>query len=335
MGNKITMGCVWPNMCVIQNRSWAIASLLLLLSTLLSCRVAVADLSVVVSVKPLHALVAGVMGEIGDAALIVDGSSSPHAYSLKPSQAKQLQQADVVFWVGPELESFLGKSIHTLASTARVIEILRVPEVSHLTFRQFDRNADNPGGHDQAALDPHVWLDPRNAVQIVHNISQVLSDHDPANKAQYVSNSRNLIALLAELEDNITAQLVAVTNTPFIVFHDAYGYFEYRFGLHAVAAITTNSELQTGAERISRIRRKMQLAASPMCIFSEPQFSPKIIESVSRGVDARRAVLDPLGSALKSGPRLYFNLLQQMADSFENCLRNTGGAGSAGSDHAK
>ena len=310
-----------------------------------------ADVKVVASIKPVHSLVSGVMQGVGTPALIVEGAASPHTFSLKPSKARALQSADVIFWVGHDLETFLEKPMETLGGNARVIELIDADGITTIAVREggaFDSHDHDHGhadehddhkdehahkddhddhkdehadahGHEDGEADLHVWLDPANAQAMVLAIRDTLIAADPAHASRYRSNADKLVADLGELTTELTATLAPVKAAPFVVFHDAYQYFEKRFGLNAVGSITVSPEVVPGAERIVEIREKLQgLGAG--CVFSEPQFTPKLVEVVAEGTGARTGVLDPLGADLDAGADLYSALMRGMAASMRDCL---------------
>lgn len=312
---------------------------------------------VVTSIKPVQSLVAAVMGDMGTPDLIIEGAGSPHGYQLKPSQAAALQEADAIFWIGPDLESFLAKPIETIAGDARSVELINTPGLTLLAPREggaFEAHdhAHEDHGHDEDAhedhadenhdehaeaahdhtegdeadhhhgpgeVDPHVWLDPENAKAFVRQIAETLSELDPGNAATYASNAERQIAALDQLEQQIGQLVAPVRDEPFIVFHDAYHYFENRFDIEAAGSITVNPELRPGAERIAEIQARLKDAAAA-CVFSEPQFEPKIVAVVTEGTDARSGVLDPLGADLESGPGLYPALIENLARAMTDCL---------------
>lgn len=298
------------------------------------------------SVKPVHSLVAAVMRDVGDPHIIVDGAGSPHAYSLKPSQARGLERADVIFWVGPGFETFLKKPIAVLGSKAEVIELSASAGLLKLGLREggafepHDEGAHDegsPDGHDahdhadearpgsdhdateHGPFDMHLWLDPQNAKSFVVRIERALSLADPANAPTYRANAKTVLARLDALALELASTLRPVKDKPFIVFHDAYQYFESRFGIRAAGSISVSPETIPGAERIMEIRTKVrQMGAT--CVFAEPQFEPKLVSVVLEGAEARYAVLDPLGAAIRNGPDLYFTVLRSMADTIATCL---------------
>ena len=293
-----------------------------------------ADVSVVTSIKPVHSLVSNVMQGVGSPTVIIEGAGSPHTYSLKPSQAKRLQDADLVFWMGDELETFLEGPIQNIAKNAKSIKLIESHGLKKIKFREggmFDEHDDHDDhGHDKHAkddhddhghgeFDPHVWLDPINAKAIVHEIEEALVKADPKNAKKYEANADRIAGDLDQLVKELRAQLEPVQEKGFIVFHDAYQYFEQRFGVSAIGSITVSPEVMPGAERVSDLRNKIRdLKAT--CVFSEPQFEPKLVTTLVEGTGARTGVLDPLGASLTKGPDLYFQLVRKMAHSLKECL---------------
>ena len=486
-----------------------------------------ADVSVVTSIKPVHSLVSGVMEGVGTPTVIIEGAGSPHTYSLKPSQARQLQDADLVFWMGDELETFLEGPIKNIAKSATSIKLIDSHGLKKIKFREggmFDAHDDHDdhgghddhghgehafewagvfelsagtynwtfakvdgdyadpamkmvilksgdieaseemaetlmssekaeskksgnklvagemayalnfdaskntttfpveissggkftfftehmpfefeanehffkdasgndvepiaqepdadhhghddhghdkhakddhddhghdkhakddhddhghdkhakddhddhghdkhakGGHDDhghGEFDPHVWLDPINAKAIVHEIEEALVKVDPKNAKKYEANADRIAKEMDKLVEELREQLKPVQEKGFIVFHDAYQYFEQRFGVSAIGSITVSPEVMPGAERVSELRKKiMDLSAT--CVFSEPQFEPKLVKTLVEGTGARTGVLDPLGASLTKGPDLYSQLVREMASSLKNCLSAKG-----------
>ena len=485
---------------------WAVSSF--------SFSAANADVSVVTSIKPVHSLVSGVMSGVGSPAVIIEGAGSPHTYSLKPSQARQLQGADLVFWMGDELETFLEGPIKNIAKSATSIKLIDSHGLKKIKFREggmFDAHDDHDdhGGHDDhghgehafewagvfelpagtynwtfakvdgdyadpamkmvilksgdieaseemaetlmssekaeskksgnklvagemayalnfdaskntttfpveissggkftfftehmpfefeanehffkdasgndvepiaqepdadhhghddhghdkhakddhddhghdkhakddhddhghdkhakddhddhghGEFDPHVWLDPINAKAIVQEIEEALVKVDPKNAKKYEANADRIAKEMDKLVEELREQLKPVQEKGFIVFHDAYQYFEQRFGVSAIGSITVSPEVMPGAERVSELRKKiMDLSAT--CVFSEPQFEPKLVKTLVEGTGARTGVLDPLGASLTKGPDLYSQLVREMARSLKDCLSAKG-----------
>lgn len=279
---------------------------------------------VVATVKPLHSLVAGVMAGVGEPGLIVQGGGSPHNHVLKPSEARLLAEAQVVFWVGASLETFIEKPLASLGSTARIVEVTRLPGVVRLSGRQggtWDGHDDDGGDrHGSAGLDSHLWLDPANARAIARGAAAVLGEADPANRARYAANADGLGARIDALDRELTATLEPVRGVPFVVFHDAYQYFEKRYGLRAVGSITVSPERPAGARRVAAVRERIR-SVGARCVFSEPQFPPGLLGALTEGTDARTGTLDPLGASLPAGPECWFALMRSLGASLASCLR--------------
>lgn len=297
------------------------------IAALLVASAAEAGPKVVTTIKPVHSLVAGVMAGIGEPSLIVDGAGSPHTYSLKPSQARAVEQADMVVWIGHELEAFLEKLIETLGANARVLELAETDGLVRLKLREggafeghgHEETAEADDGHGHDEFDMHLWLDPRNAAVMTRRIAEALAETDPANAERYRANGEATIGRLDELTAELDDMLAPVRNRPFVVFHDAYHYFENRFGLSAAGSITVSPDVMPGAERIAALRAKVRETGAA-CAFSEPQFEPKLVAVVTEGTDARAGVLDPLGADIEPGGELYFELMRRLAASVRDCL---------------
>ncbi|MFS8113687.1 zinc ABC transporter substrate-binding protein [Rhizobium jaguaris] len=284
---------------------------------------------VVVSIKPVHSLVAAIMQGVGTPDLIVDGAASPHTYALKPSNARALESAKVIFWVGPGMEAFLEKPLSALGSNALVAELDKAPGIAKLKFRQggafeADNDGDEPvadvgDSHDHGAFDTHLWLDPHNAKAMAAEITTALVAADPVNALTYEANQKALDDKLDALDTEIASTIAPVKNKPFIVFHDAYQYFERRYGVHVAGSITVSPESIPGAQRVAEIHGKVaDLGAT--CVFAEPQFEPKLVNVVIEGTSAKSGVLDPEAATLPQGPDLYFNLMRGIANSLKTCL---------------
>jgi zinc transport system substrate-binding protein len=295
-----------------------------------ACGQAAEALSVVVSIKPLHALVAGVMGGVGVPKLLLEGGQSPHTYALKPSDARALSRADAVFWIGRALEPFLAKPIAGLPRSALRVALSEAAGVRLLPVREggaWEQHAHGDGhdDHDHRrdatddSFDPHLWLDPANAQAMVAAIAATLTQARPADAATFLRNAAALKARLEALDRALDDQLAPLRGRPYIVYHDAYQYFEARYGLTSAGAVALDPERPASAKRIAEIRAKLT-AAGAACVFAEPQFPPAIINTVVEGTGAHVGVLDPLGADLASGPDAYFTLLHGLATAMRDCL---------------
>ena len=301
-----------------------------------------AEIKVVASIKPIHSLVSYVMDGVGTPSILVDGSSSPHTFQLKPSHAQMLQDADIVFWIGEDLESFLETPLESIATNAKKITLMELDDIELLKFREkhifekhaghddhgdehdeheegHDEHEDEHGhhdGHNHGEFDIHFWLDPVIAKVIVKNVAEELSNIDVANKATYEANASKAINELDELIAE--TKLKINKNATYVVFHDAYQYFEERFGIEVLGALSVNPEILPGAKQLAEIREVIE-HENVNCIFSEPQFNPSIAKTIAADTGVKAAVLDPLGAELDPGKDLYFDLIADMASSFSGC----------------
>ena len=327
-------------------------------------------------IAPVHSLVAMVMRDAGSPALIVPPGASPHGYALRPSQARALQEAEIVFRIGPGLTPWLEEALEDLAGGAVSITLAEVPGISHLPIRDdamfeakaaphvhgkehgeehgeakddhaghgdhedheghddHDGQADHDGrdghgdrddhaGHDHAPGDddPHMWLNPDNAVLWLDVIEAALSEADPDRADLYAANADAARARIAAATQAAEAGLAHVHGRPYAVFHDAYAHFEARFDMPALGALALSDGAKPGARHLAALRDKL-VEAGARCVFSEPQFPPRLVSAITEGTGIRHADLDPLGAELAPGPALYPALIEAMADAMAGCLKD-------------
>ena len=296
-----------------------------------------ADVKVVTSIKPLHSLASYLMDGLGKPDLIVDGYGSPHGFSMKPSHAKMLQNADLIFWVGEDLENFLEKPLNSIAKKAEKIELMNIKGLNVLKFRErnifeehdhddHDGHAkkkkddhddhDDHDGHGHGEYDPHIWLDPINAKVILKEMTEHLIENDNKNASTYKKNLDNALKDVDKLTMDVMTELNQSVSS--IVFHDAYQYFEERFNVNILGAFTVNTDVMPGAEQLAEIREIIE-HDKVSCVFSEPQFNPDIIKAVAKDMNIKTGVIDPLGATLNPGKDLYFDLIRNMSASFKGC----------------
>ena len=305
-----------------------------------------AEAKVIASIKPLHSLVSYVMDGVGTPGILVDGSSSPHTFQLKPSHATMLQEADIIFWIGEDLESFLETPLKSIAKNSRHITLMESDEIEMLKFREknifgdhdehddHDEHADDHDeheeheehgdehddhdehGHAHGEYDIHFWLDPEIAKTIVKIVTRELSEIDPANSSAYNSNSAKALKEIDQLINDVKSKINR--DAKYVVFHDAYQYFEKRFGVEVIGALTVNPEVLPGAKQLAEIREVIE-HENVNCLFSEPQFNPSIAETIARDTGVKAAIIDPLGAELDPGKDLYFDLIGDIASSFKSC----------------
>ena len=309
-----------------------------------------ADIKVVASIKPIHSLASYLMNGVAKPDLIVDGYASPHGFAMKPSHAKMLQNADLIFWVGEDVENFLEKPLGSIAKKAEKIELMQIKGLQVLKFRErniFDdhddhghddhdkkedhdshakkedhddhgkkEDHDDHEGHAQGEFDPHIWLDPINAKVILNEMVEHLIENDPKNEAKYKSNLDEALKDIDKLTIDVMTELSNSVSS--IVFHDAYQYFEKRFNVNILGAFTVNTDVMPGAEQLAEIREIIE-HDKVACVFSEPQFNPDIIKAVAKDMKIKTGVIDPLGATLNPGKDLYFSLIKNMSASFKGC----------------
>lgn len=311
---------------------------------------ALADVpQVAIDVAPVHSIVARVMQGVGTPSLIVAPGASPHEYRLRPSEAAALQNADLVFWVSPDLTPWLEDAIDTLAAQAKVVELLDSDGTTKLEMREGASFDAHDHGHDEKAhedhteegegedhaehekhddhanhddhgeYDPHAWLSPQNGSTWMNAVAAALSAVDPDNAGAYYANAATAQQELAALSTEIDGILDPVRGGKFIVLHDAYQYFETAFDFPAAGAISLSDAADPGPARISEIQARVA-DQGIVCVLSEPQFNEGIVTAVMDGTQANTGVLDPLGSDLEPGADLYRQLLRNLATTLADCL---------------
>ncbi len=316
--------------------------------------------SVIVTIKPLHSLVAGVIGDTGKAQLLVDEAVSPHHMQLKPSQIKSMQEAHIIFYIDDSFETFLAHVFNILPDDVLKVSMIDNAALMLLPYRKgtdwevhdhhadehdadehnahdhhadeheahdehdtHDHHADEHEAHDEhdthESYDMHVWLDPKNAQKMVALIADTLSTVYPEHRDIYKANAQGLMEKIDRLNVELKTELSPIQNKPFIVFHDAYQYFEHAYGLNGVGSITFEGGELLSPVRIKSVREKLQRTRAT-CVFSEPQFPARPIQTIAEGFDIKVSVLDPLGANLASDESLYFGLLEDLAHNLTQCL---------------
>ncbi len=307
------------------------------------------DIKVVTTIKPLHSLISRIMETRGEPQLIIEGTNNPHTFVFKPSHAKMIEEADIVFWIGEDLEAFMEKPLNSLAKDAKKIAFMDSESIEKLKFREenifddHDNHDDHDGhkdddhddhddhdghddehddhaghhdGHNHGEFDAHIWLDPENAKEMVRIIRDELIKIDPDGQRQYSVNTAGATLELDNLINNVEKELSK--DISYIVFHDAYQYFETRFGVKAVGALTLNPDVLPGAKQIADIQDLIS-DKGIKCIFSEPQYNPKIIETLGNDMNISTGVMDPLGAFIDPGPTMYVELVNGIANSIKDC----------------
>ncbi|WP_341760255.1 zinc ABC transporter substrate-binding protein [Candidatus Endowatersipora endosymbiont of Watersipora subatra] len=274
-----------------------------------------AEPRVVVSLKPLHSLVANIMDDIAVPDLLITRSRSPHESALKPSQAQKLQKADMVIWIGPELESFLASPVQSISRTAVNFQIGRlftsnlhhdVPKID--TISSYAKNRDS-----------HVWLSPQKAKIIASKIAEKLSKIDPQNGDLYRKNAKKIIVKITLLERDLTKKMSKFKDHNFLVFHDAYSHFTRYFGLTDPIVATIHPMVRPGASKIRSLQKAIQ-EKKIRCAFTEPQVEYHLLDTIIDSLPVHITELDPIGTKVPPGPEAYFQILNNLAVSFSHCL---------------
>lgn len=299
---------------------------------------AAASPEVVADVAPIHSIVANVMEGAGEPHLLLPPGASPHHYALHPSEAAALERADVVFWVGEAYTPWLADPIATLAADARALALEDAPGLRLLPTRKSGPFAHAPhdeaghvdedhghahghaeGRHEHEAIDGHLWLDPLNAAAIARAAADALADADPAHADLYRRNAESFAAEMDALVARLDDALTQAEGRRFVVFHDAYQYFEDRFDLPASGSIALHDADQPSAARMAEIRDRIR-AEQVACVFAEPQFPASLIATAVEGTGARRGSLDPIGVDFEPGPGFYPLLISGLAADLLACL---------------
>ncbi len=302
-------------------------------ATLLSSLALPAHSAVVASIKPLGFIAAAISEGITPVEVLLPDGASEHDYSLRPSDAKRIKNADLVIWIGPEMEAFLTKPAAALPASKN-LEIAALPAVksqlirggededeheeSHASDKSEEQDSSHTH-HHHGEYNMHLWMSPKIAQESAVAIHGKLLELMPESKAKLDANLQQFEAALAETDKHIGAQLAPVRNKGYFVFHDAYSYFEKHYGLSPAGHFTVNPEIQPGAQRLHQIRTQL-VEQKAVCVFAEPQFRPAVIDAVSRGTSVRKGTLDPLGMGISLTKDSYVKFLSQLSSQYASCL---------------
>lgn len=302
-------------------------SLLLLLCSLGLCFPALADSAkVLTTIKPLQQIAAAVMDGVDTPAVLLPPGNSPHNYALRPSDRRALLDAERIYWVGPELELFLKDVLDRQGNAQALLHLpdMRVREQLQSINFQAEENDhghshDHGHDHDHGALDSHIWLSPDNAQQIARFMARDLTSLYPQQAEKLTDNAERFAKRITALDARLKERLEPLQDRAYFVFHDGYGYFEDHYGLRPRGIFSLSHEVQPGARHINLLRQQLQ-EAGPSCVFSEPQFTPRLIDSLTRDLPVEKGELDPLGSAVDVSARGYEQSLESLADQLAGCL---------------
>ncbi|MEN4666894.1 zinc ABC transporter substrate-binding protein ZnuA [Pantoea agglomerans] len=288
-----------------------------------------AQANVVASLKPIGFIAAAIADGVTPVDVLLPDGASEHDYSLRPSDAKRLKNADLVVWVGPEMEAFMAKSAAELPAQKNLamvnidgVKPLLISggedEDEHTAEKSEEQDAD-AHHHHHGEFNMHLWLSPEIARKTAVAIHGKLLELMPQDKAKLDANLQQFEVALADTDKRVSAQLAPVRNKGYFVFHDAYTYFEKQYGLSPTGHFTVNPEIQPGAQRLHQIRTQL-VEQKAVCVFAEPQFRPAVIDAVARGTQVRKGTLDPLGTDISLAKDSYVKFLSQLSSQYESCL---------------
>ncbi|WP_253898533.1 zinc ABC transporter substrate-binding protein ZnuA [Pseudocitrobacter vendiensis] len=293
-----------------------------------------ADAAVVASLKPLGFIASAITDGVTDTQVLLPDGASEHDYSLRPSDVKRLQNADLVVWIGPEMEAFMNKSTQSISDKNKVT-IAQLDGVKPLLMKGGDDDDhDHEGDHDHAGHESekgdahhhhgdynmHLWLSPEIARLSAVAIHDKLVELMPQSRAKLDANLKDFEAQLATADKEVGNELAPLKGKGYFVFHDAYGYYEKQYGLTPLGHFTVNPEIQPGAQRLHQIRTQL-VEQKATCVFAEPQFRPAVVEAVARGTSVRMGTLDPLGTNIQLSKESYATFLRQLANQYSSCLK--------------
>ncbi|AGB77777.1 ABC-type Zn2+ transport system, periplasmic component/surface adhesin [Enterobacteriaceae bacterium strain FGI 57] len=293
-----------------------------------------ADAAVVASLKPLGFIASAITDGVTETQVLLPDGASEHDYSLRPSDVKRLQNADLVVWIGPEMEAFMNKSTQSISDKNKVT-IAQLDGVKPLLMKGGDDDDhDHEGDHDHAGHESekgdahhhhgdynmHLWLSPEIARLSAVAIHDKLVELMPQSRAKLDANLKDFEAQLATADKEVGNELAPLKGKGYFVFHDAYGYYEKQYGLTPLGHFTVNPEIQPGAQRLHQIRTQL-VEQKATCVFAEPQFRPAVVEAVARGTSVRMGTLDPLGTNIQLSKESYATFLRQLANQYSSCLK--------------
>ena len=294
-------------------------------------------IGIITTIKPIDSLVSAVVGDTGKTISLIPSETSPHEFRLKPSDARALQNGNIIFYISPHLETSIVKVFETLPKNIKIINLMEETGIEHLSIRDNEawelHDHHDDGKHDdhdkhaqkdehddhKSKDDVHIWLDPENAIKIIKKVNTELSFFFPENAKIYDKNATKIINKIKSLKKQLKKELLPIKEKPYIVFHDAYQYFEKTFGLNAVGSIALEDDIASSPKQISFIKNKI-IKSKASCVFQEPQFDNKLVKTVIEGTQAKIGTLDPLGFGIKEKEDFYLQLLRNMSKNLKECL---------------
>ena len=297
----------------------------LVASLLLACTLlpAQAEVKVLTSIKPLQLIAAAIQDGAGQPAVLLPPGASPHHYALRPSDVRKVGDADLLYWIGPDMENFLPRVLGSRSKPAVAVQSLAGMKLRHFgedshSHEEADQD-DHDHDHRPGTLDAHLWLSSVNARVIAAKMAADLAAADPANAARYQSNLKAFNERLDALDARIKARVAGIASKPYFVFHEAFDYFESAYGLQHTGVFSVASEVQPGAQHVAAMRKRLQQVGKT-CVFSEPPLRPRLAETLTAGLPVRLAELDALGGNDPVDAQGYERLLEKLGADLAGCL---------------
>ena len=291
------------------------------------------DFKVVTTIKPLNLIVSELVQGAATSDAILPPGASPHDYALRPSDVKKLNDADLVIWVGPQLETFLTKLMATNPNSFALTKQAGIDFLNygakasddhgdHAGHDALDDHGDHAGHHHHhhSGLDPHFWMGPKQTIEAANVITDTLIKHDPLHKSVYLANLSTFTSEVNQAVSELNAEIKPLSNKGYFVFHDGYGYFEHQFGLNNLGHFTVEPDRKPGAKTLIAIRESLK-DKQAYCVFSEPQFSPAVVDSVTKGTEVNIGTLDPMATNVQVGKGGYVRFIKELGQSFTKCLK--------------
>jgi len=294
-------------------------------ASLLVINPAQAEVKVLTSIKPLQLIAAAVQDGVDKPEVLLPPNASPHNYALRPSDVRRVQSADLLYWIGPDMEGFMPRVIKN-----RTLPSVTVQDLPGLKLRHFakdshshdeDAAAEHDHDHRPGTLDAHLWLAPDNARVIAAKMAADLSEKDPSNAPAYQRNLKAFNERLDALDARLKTRMAAIAHKPFFVFHEGYDYFESAYGLKHTGVFSVASEVQPGAQHVAAMRQRLQ-EVGKTCVFSDPPLRPRLADTLTAGLPVKLAELDPLGGFTPATAQGYEQLLEKLGNDLAGCLES-------------
>ncbi|QIQ21085.1 zinc ABC transporter substrate-binding protein ZnuA [Zophobihabitans entericus] len=289
-----------------------------------------AQAKIISSIKPVGFITEAIAYDVVETDILLPDGASPHSYALRPLDVQKIKSADLVIWIGKDLETFLPNILKNVDDREQ-LQLFGVKGVEALLYSDEDEHDheheneesehEHEHDHEHGEFDTHIWLSPEIAKAVAVAIHERLLILFPDKKVQLDANLSSFLSQVTETEQVIAKKLISVQNSGYFVFHDAYGYFERQFGLKHLGHFTLNPEIQPGVQKVYQIKQQL-LKEQAVCVFREPQFNPAIIDKVISGTHVRSGILDPLGMDIPVSKDAYTHFLNTLTQQWLNCLND-------------